>query len=451
MEVTESDAMQPECAFRVRSGLLAEEDRGGVGRMPLYSAVFSLANTIIGSGALTMPHVFASCGWLLANGISLAIILLTTFSVYLLVVASDRVGGTGAHSFESLGYLTCGVAGSVYAQATFIVGGLGTLTAYLVFIGKLVVQVAGIPKDNMYIPLVVILVTCIIPLTLPRTINSLRYASLVALFAILYVSVMFMYFWLRIGEYTDDPTGHYAYVDPVAVLITPHTISALNLLIGAFCVQNTCLPIYAELKNRSPGRIVFATLISMGISLVIYEILGLGGYYLLGGNVQSNSLLNFDEAFLRAHPWTRTMVSIAQVSMACLITLSVPLAIWPCRSAICSVVARARAGCSGPARGSDAASDRLFRAVTVGILGVVTILALWTPDVAVPLGLVNSIAGGSMIFVMPGLFYLGSIENKAERFSLRNWHAYAMIVIGICVATVGFILQVNDIRERYNH
>eukprot|EP01062_Namystynia_karyoxenos_P071002 TRINITY_DN66414_c0_g1_i1.p1 TRINITY_DN66414_c0_g1~~TRINITY_DN66414_c0_g1_i1.p1 ORF type:complete len:456 (+),score=120.98 TRINITY_DN66414_c0_g1_i1:77-1444(+) len=423
-------------------------DVPGAGNMPFYSAVFNLTHTIIGSGTLTLPHVFAKSGWLPANIIAVSIVALTTYSVWLLVIASDRVGGAGARNFEGLGYLTCGVAGSVYAEATFIFGGLGTLCGYFLFIGKLMCQVVGLDSDKRYIPVSITLVCVIIPLTIFRKINALRYVSIVAVFAIVYITVMYVVFVARIGKYDDDPTGSWHYEEVQVATYSHESVDSLNLMIGAFCVQNTCLPVYGELSNRSPRRMVYATLCSMVIAFVVYEIMGLAGYHLLGGNVEGDSLLDFDDNFVRAHPWTDVPRNVAKVMMASNLALVAPLAIWPFRSAVCSVVHRARNGCTGPARGSDFASPALFRTVTLCALVVVTIMSLTIPDVTIPLSVVNSIAGGSMIFIMPGAFYIRSLppEQKTAAYTAGP---VAMIITGFAVAALGFSLEVKNIVDKY--
>eukprot|EP01065_Artemidia_motanka_P015677 TRINITY_DN1940_c4_g1_i1.p1 TRINITY_DN1940_c4_g1~~TRINITY_DN1940_c4_g1_i1.p1 ORF type:complete len:467 (+),score=99.63 TRINITY_DN1940_c4_g1_i1:152-1552(+) len=420
------------------------------GKMPFYSAVFNLTHTIIGSGTLTLPHVFAKSGWLPANIIAVLIMVLTTYSVYLLVVASDRVGGRGARNFEGLGYKTCGVWGSVYAEATFIFGGLGTLTGYMIFIGKLMCQVTGLDTDSQrYIPILITVGGVIIPLTIFRRINALRYVSMVAILAILYITAMYVAFVARIGRYNDDPAGSYSYIGPKTATWSHESVDSLNLMIGAFCVQNTCLPVYGEMQNRSPRRIVLATMCAMAIAFVVYEIMGVCGYHLLGENVGGDSLLEFDDEFVDAHPWTNVWRDVAKVMMAGNLALVAPLAIWPFRSAACSVISRARAGCTGPARGSDFASATLFRSVTIVSLIIVSVMAITIPDVTIPFSVVNSLAGGSMIFVMPGLFYIYSLP-EAERFSVRAaGSSWAMIVTGLAVAGLGFGLEVKNLKDKY--
>ncbi|CAE8698980.1 unnamed protein product [Polarella glacialis] len=431
--------------FSVENAAPWSDQRRATGKMSFHSAVFNLTNTIIGSGTLTMPFVFAQVGWLPANAISLLIAILTTYSVHLLCAASDRVGG-GVYNFEALGYRTCGKLGSIYAEVTFIIGGVGTLTGYMIFIGNLVAQVAELGPDQVYIPIIGVMVFVIAPLTWPRSINALRHASLVAVLAIMYVTCMLVVFWARIGEYKDDPSQKYDYKEVQVAVWTEQSIKSVNLLIGAFCVQNTCLPVYGELAVQSERRIIGATLCAMLLSAIVYEAIGMSGYSLLGGNVFGNALLNFDASFVQAHPWAQVPCRVAKISMALLIALSVPLAIWPARSAICSVWFRLSSSGRSPDQGGAAASDALFRVVTFGILTTVTILAIQIPDVTIPLGLVNSLAGGSMIFVMPGLFFLFAIEDRAERYSFVHWRAYAMIVTGIFVSILGFSLQLRSMN-----
>merc|ERR1712079_725911 len=115
--------------------------------------------------------------------------------------------------------------------------------------------------------------------------------------------------------------------------ISLESVTSLNLLIGAFCVQNTCLPVHGEIKNGSQKKTIIAVTTAMFLCLGVYELIGLSGYWLLGGVVSSDSLLDFDQHFLDEYQWTRLWIDAGKLSMALLLALSVPLAIWPCRSA----------------------------------------------------------------------------------------------------------------------
>lgn len=418
----------------------------GAGEMPFYSAVFNLTHTIIGSGTLTMPFIFSQTGWLTANVISMAIVALTTYSVYLLVCASDKVGGVGARSFESLGYKSAGVAGSVYAELVFIFGGLGTLTSYFIFIGQLMLLVLGYPSDSdkRCVVIVATVVCVVLPLTLFRRINALRYVSLFAVLAIVYIMIMYVAVWAEVGRYDDNPK-EYEYVEPEAVTWTGESVTAINMMIGAFCVQNTCLPVYGEMRDRSPRKIVVATLLAMAVSFAVYEMMGVSGYFLFGGHVHADSLLSFDRNFMKTHPGTDLPSKLGMAAMAFNLALGARLVIWPYRSAVCSIISRTRAGCTGPARGSEEATDVMFRTVTVASLAVITCLSIFIPSVKVPLGVVNSLAGGSMIFIMPGIFYICASRQEDTRHTIHYRLAWVMIMIGIAVAGLGFSLEMIEL------
>lgn len=268
-----------------------------------------------------------------------------------------------------------------------------------------------------------------------------------ALFAVLVVALIFVIFGVQIGRFDQFPE-EFDYKEMRVAFWDAQSINSLNLLIGAFCVQNTCLPIYGELKNRSPLKMASNVLVAMVVSFAVYETIGMFGYRLIGGNVKPDCLLSLNTVFQEAYPWTAIQIKVAKLLMAFMITLAVPFAIWPSRSALCSVISRAAAGCTGPARSSEEASDTMFRGVGFGLVFVITVFANLVPDITVPLGLVNSVAGGSMIFIMPGLFYLGSID-RVERFSIKHWTAYAYIVLGIAFASISFTLEIRSFISRF--
>merc|ERR1712176_1287322 len=105
---------------------------------------------------------------------------------------------------------------------------------------------------------------------------------------------------------------------------------------------------------------------------------------IFGGAVSENSLINFTDVFYDTYPGTKLPTKIAKLAMSLNIAVVVPLAIWPYRSAVCSVIARSQAGCTGPAVGSDMASDLLFNSVTIISIAIVTVLAIFIPSVKIP-------------------------------------------------------------------
>lgn len=399
------------------------------GEMRFGSAVSNISNTIIGTGTLTMPCIFARCGWVLTNAIMVFVGIVAIFSSYLLVVASDKVNG--ARSFESLGLKTCGTFGAKYAQFTFIFGGLGTITSYLMFLGQIIQQVVGLADDKRYIPIVLVTIFVLVPLTWPTRIDALRHTSFFGVLSILFVTTMFFWFWLVIGKYGAD-------YKPISPFVwNAHSIDSINLLVGAFCLQNTCLPIYHELEVRSPSRWVMAVVCSVCICGLLYEIIGFSGYALLGANVKSDSLMSLDDNFVRLNTWTEVPRDVAKVAMVFMISTTVPLAIWPCRSAICSLITPK----------SSSSSAKLFHSTTICVLIVSATFAMLLPDIVVPLGVVNSLAGGSMIFIMPGLFTLGSIKRQTER-SFLYFLGWAMVAFGVVFCALGFSLEMRSILTK---
>ena len=72
-------------------------ERGGVrsgGSASVASSVFNLANTIMGTGMLALPHAFATAG--LASGLALCVVsaAANAFTNHLLTAASHRIEGT---------------------------------------------------------------------------------------------------------------------------------------------------------------------------------------------------------------------------------------------------------------------------------------------------------------------------------------------------------------------
>ena len=161
------------------------------------------------------------------------------------------------------------------------------------------------------------------------------------------------------------------------------------------------------------------------------QAIGFSGYHLFGSATKTNILINFDKPMLKAHPALSTPLRIGQLSMALCLILSAPVANWPFRSCVLSVVLRWR---HGRPMASDDASDSEWAATTSLCLALVVFLSLCVPDVKTPLSIVGSVAGSLIIFVLPALFLFMPLPD-------RTWAAWwEHSPIAVCLLVTGCIL-----------
>ena len=156
-------------------------ERGGVragGSASVASSVFNLANTIMGTGMLALPHAFATAG--LASGLALCVVsaAANAFTNHLLTAASHRIEGT---SLPAMAEAALPFWGGLVMDVAILLNGLGVCASYMIVATDSFVEVTGVEVRQAWTLLALALVA---PLTLLRKLDSLRFTSLLAIVAV---------------------------------------------------------------------------------------------------------------------------------------------------------------------------------------------------------------------------------------------------------------------------
>ncbi|KAF1325132.1 Amino acid/auxin permease, partial [Globisporangium splendens] len=435
-------------AVDVEVALTAEElaKRDHHATSTVVGSMFTLTNTILGSGTLAVPFAIASSGWLLGNLVMLAIALITRYSVFLLLTASDRAGYHCAKTYESIGHYTLGAFGTMLAEFTFIFGGFGTLVSYFIFITDLFVAVLSISEQHKWIVTVVCLVGVILPLSLNRKIGKLRLASVLAILSITYVVAFVLIAFLVVyHRHQDDSNSSIDLSRVQAVRFEPGSVYTVTLLIGAFACHNTALPVYDELRSRSIQRMNKAVGGAIAIAFVLYEIIGLFGYLQFGDATKDNILINFSDDYVAANPLIRFPLLVGRSCMGLALLLTTPIAMWPFRSCILSVVLRVKN--NGKQTPSSAATRWEHASVTLVSQLLILLCSIFVPSVKIPLSIVGSVSGSLLIFIMPSLFYM--LLSPHAFVSKQHVGPLLMLAAGACVGTVGLSMTLYKIYKEH--
>eukprot|EP00299_Pterocystis_sp_00344_P019455 c9649_g1_i5.p1 GENE.c9649_g1_i5~~c9649_g1_i5.p1 ORF type:complete len:435 (-),score=41.52 c9649_g1_i5:51-1355(-) len=403
----------------------------------VMGSIFNLSNTILGSGTLCLPFAAASSGWLLSNIVMAIVFFVTWYSVNILIRACEMAGPRVAKNYESLGMFTMGPVGARVTEFTFIFGGFGTLVSYLVFCTHLLASVSKISSQYHWAITLTLSATVVLPLSLFRSIEALRYFSLLAVASILFLVVFVLVVGLTDNDYQPEPE-HDQHMSMLH--ISSKFIFTLTLLIGAFCCHNTTLPIYEELQHRTPQRMSWIVFVSLFVSFSLYEVIAMSGYAVFKNSTQDNVLLNFDENFLKKYPSLEIPSKMASISMAIALLFSAPVAFWPFRSCLLSVYLRWKYGKPLP---SDHASTLQLRVISTLAVCLTTACAILTPNVRTPLSIVNSVAGSLIIFILPALFYLTQL--KTPIWEWCNFGVLLLLFAGLLLAPFSLSLSIYEI------
>mmetsp|Transcript_11314 Transcript_11314/g.26031 ORF Transcript_11314/g.26031 Transcript_11314/m.26031 type:complete len:214 (+) Transcript_11314:2-643(+) len=196
------------------------------------------------------------------------------------------------------------------------------------------------------------------------------------------------------------------------------------------------IPIYDSLgPSRSPGMMVKIVFLSLLLSLVFYEIIGLSGYMLFGDNVDGNVLKSIA---LRYPP--NVWVTLATFSIAVTLSFSVPIIVWPLRSSILSMMQMIEG------RTGEDATRTEWRATTFAVMITVLIVATVFPDVKTALSIGGSVGGAFIVFIYPSAFYLAIVKGVPQsQWNFKDhWPQLSMMVAGVLVGVLCFSFTVQS-------
>lgn len=394
-----------------------------------FLSSYNLMHAILGSGILGLAFALRSSGFIFFLTVFFFIACVSDYTINLLLRCCDM---TGVTSYEDIGRHAFGLRGKAAAALSIMIENIGANTSYLVIVGDLMPDVVksfllqtghADAMDAWYAkrePLMCMLTAFVVfPLASLRRLGFLGYTSGISILLMLFfcVAVLVRYHEMPCGA----PGARTIREDVCRVNVSSVTFDALYAfptMCFSFVCHTTLLPIYTELRSRSRARMQRVAHTSILSSVVIYLIVTIGGYLSFGAGTDSDLLKNYTDT-------SDSLITTVRLCFVVAICLAVPVIIFPTRKAF----------------------DLLFfpgqpftwlrhMAITVLLVGLALVLALFVPDIKKVFGLVGSTSAVSLLFVLPGLFYLkiapGPVLSRAKLAPL------SMVVLGLVLGCTCF-------------
>ncbi|OWB80680.1 hypothetical protein B5S32_g4973 [[Candida] boidinii] len=298
----------------------------GHGGATFKSSVINLMNTIMGAGMLAMPYAIR------ANGVVLGVFFIafsaccSSFGLYLQGQCTRYVP-KGQASFFSLSKLTYPQLGVVFDIAIAIKC-FGVGISYLVVIGDLMPKiVSNLVNDdylathdyllsrNLWISLFMFVI--IAPLSFLRKLDSLKYASMIALSSVAYLVILV---FVHFAHNDIIEKGTIRIFKPESV---SRMLSNFPIFVFAYTCHQNMFSIVNELKINTPKMINNIIEFAIGMACFLYILVGVSGYLTFGDLVQGNVIAMYPDS---------TGTTIGRIAIVILVMLSFPLQCHPCRS-----------------------------------------------------------------------------------------------------------------------
>uniref|UniRef100_A0A1A8RKD8 Solute carrier family 38, member 4 n=1 Tax=Nothobranchius rachovii TaxID=451742 RepID=A0A1A8RKD8_9TELE len=450
------------------------DDEEFPGHASFGMSVFNLSNAIMGSGILGLSYAMANTGIVLFTILLIAVAILSLYSVHLLLMTSKEGGSLiyeklGEKAFGWPGKMAA--FGSIIMQNIGAMSSYLFIVKYELpeviraFMG--LEEISGEWYLNGNYLVVFVSVGVILPLSLLKNLGYLGYTSGFSLSCMVFFLTAVIYkktqlpcplpFFYgpssNLSMNSSDMSGLYALrnsstqmdfsradVSPVihssqntphstGVRFEPHpsdeemctpkyfvfnsqTAYTIPILAFAFVCHPEVLPIYSELKDRTPKKMQTVSNLSILAMLIMYMLSALFGYLTFYENVEAELLHTFTKVYK-----FDTLLLLVRLAVLTAVTLTVPIVLFPIRSSITTLLFSGR----------DFSWIR-HMLIAAAILLFNNMLVIFVPTIRDIFGFIGGSAATMLIFILPAAFYLRLVK---PRSTPKKVGATVFLIMGI--------------------
>uniref|UniRef100_A0A8C5G727 Sodium-coupled neutral amino acid transporter 3-like n=1 Tax=Gouania willdenowi TaxID=441366 RepID=A0A8C5G727_GOUWI len=397
------------------------------GKTSFGMSVFNLSNAIMGSGILGLSYAMSNTGIVLFLILLTCIACLSCYSVHLLLRSA---GVVGIRAYEQLGLRAFGHPGKIIAAIAITLHNIGAMSSYL-FIVKyelpLVIQTfLGLTSSsedwfmNGNYLIILVTVSIILPLALMRHLGYLGYTSGFSLSCMVFflsaVSQNLELYHIFCWPHQHCTAKH---SDEVTLLLELQTAYTIPILAFAFVCHPEVLPIYTELSNPTKRRMQNIGNVSILGMFIMYFFTATFGYLTFYGK-GSTELLH---TYSKVDPLD-TLILCVRLAVLVAVTLTVPVVLFPIRRALLQLLFPGK-------------PFNWLRhiAIAVSLLICVNLLVIFVPNIRDIFGFTGATTAPTLIFILPGLFYIRIIPTEREPLNSRPK------IQALCFSALGFIFM----------
>ncbi|EPY31390.1 amino acid transporter aATP11 [Angomonas deanei] len=373
-----------------------------------------MSSSSIGAGIISIPSAFETSGMIMGVIYLVIIALLTVYSFTVLGIAAEK---TGLRNYEQIIRTLMGSGADYWlafclwfmcfgGEISYVISLRDIITEFLTNSSSTSAYLKTKPGANVITSMVWL--GFMLPLCLPKEINSLRYCSFFAiLFIIFFVICMIIH--SSMNGLKDGPNPE------VEMFQTGNkAIIGLSIFIYCFVNQVNAMEIYGEMHRPSVKRLTMSAGVSMTLCFTLYFLAGFFGYMDFGPQVSVGSTMKL------YNPIKEPLFGVSYVGIMFKVCVGFGLHMIPIRDAVYHFC------------GTNASRVSWFKnaLVCTFFATAALICGLFIPRVDFVFGLVGGFAGAFIAFIFPafGFIYTGN-------WSLRTvgvFHYFATYFLLIC-------------------
>lgn len=385
----------------------------------LLSSSFNMASATLGAGIISLPSSYNLSGIVMATFYLITICIGTIFSMHLLAHVMVK---SGLRTYSIAARELLGKGTDYFLATLIIILCFGGSVAYVMFASGLLASVLQ-HSDNESLTsesvnrifTSAIWLVFMLPLVMVKRINSLRYFSTIGVIFIIFFVGCMIYHSATNGLHDGGEYGSMAWMRTGNA-----ALEGLGSLLFAFMCQLNAFEIFHEQKKRTVFHFTLYSVISMTTCAVLYFLAGIFGYADFRGRVKDSVLVLYD-------PFKDPYIGIGYIGIIFKVCVAFALHMIPMRDAIYHFL-----------NWNVETVPYWKHAIAMATPTTAALLCgLFVPTINTVLGLLGSLCGGIIGFVMPPLMFMYCGE-----FSLRNsgWLLYFGTYLLLCggVISVAF-------------
>lgn len=318
----------------------------------------------------------------------------------------------------------------------------GCALSYLVLVGditpSLVPNLTWVREEHYRTFWILASTILCVPLSFLKNLDSLKYTSVLALVAILYMSLLVIAHFL-IGDVPME--GKLTYFPPNLTGV----FSTFSIIVFAFTGHQNMFSIINESANKSLTSLTKMVNIAIGVSSLFFLVVGLAGYLTFGDEVSGNIILNYAPNLFAT--------KLGRFLIVFMVIFLFPLMLHPARISVNNIYyyfTRKEDPESAPlldpehlqARSSLVVPfpDKVFYTITTVLLLLGYGLAISINSFALVLAVVGATGSTAISFILPGLFGYKLIGSESDdplplEKILKNL-SLVLVIWGIAVMVV---------------
>lgn len=392
----------------------------------------------IGVGALSLPYTARLSG---LAGALLMLFLMAVVNTYTLHILSDLSVITGCTSMETLAEHYFGRRMRYMVQGCMLVFCFGCLVAYMLAVGDILAPLANAvfhvrhPHGPAFY-MTVFTLAIMLPLSMVRNPDSLRFASVVAVVAVGFLATALA---VRSAERAEEVrafsfSGHYFTSFQGYSLAFPIIVFSFSCQAQFFSIQEGC--------GADSMKFVIET--SMSIIFVVYGTIMCFAYVSCLENTSENVLTNFP--FIRPVDGSFDFyMAFTHLAYAITLILGFPLNVFPCRHTVEMLFQAADVENGADPR--QPVPRLVSMVISFCIVMAALLLAVVTPGIDVILGLLGASAASLLSFIVPASCRVA--QNIRDRgsgglFDSKQILPVLTIILGVGVAVWSSYVYLRD-------